>query len=188
MQPHRLHLLKKDRQQKPRSKKRMRLGIKSFYNILSKCKLGTKSKEDNVKNKNKKNYCIDILYLALLSAARSSTFTRSRRSKIAYGDGSGSPGSSQQSFQLAINDNMMSNNNKGLGILSNNAAINTASSGAAVGASGIRSGMANLGLASSATGSDVNNNNMNANSTHAKSSGNTTGGTASRMMARRTRR
>lgn len=188
MQPYQLHLLKKDRQQKPRSKKRMRLDIKSFYNTLSKSKLGTKSKEDNVKNKNKKNYYIDTLYLALLSAARTSTFTRSRRSKIAYGDGSGSPGSSQQNLQLGRDENMMSSNNKGLGILSNNAAINTTSSSAAVGTSGIRSGMANLGLASSATGSDANNSNMNANNSHAKSSGNTTGGTASRMMARRTRR
>ncbi|EIE90017.1 hypothetical protein RO3G_14728 [Rhizopus delemar RA 99-880] len=125
---------------------------------------------------------------SLLSAARTSTFTRSRRSKIAYGDGSGSPGSSQQNLQLGRDENMMSSNNKGLGILSNNAAINTTSSSAAVGTSGIRSGMANLGLASSATGSDANNSNMNANSSHAKSSGNTTGGTASRMMARRTRR
>ncbi|CAO3661294.1 unnamed protein product [Rhizopus stolonifer] len=126
---------------------------------------------------------------SLQSAARSSTFTRSRRPKVMYSDGSGSPGNSQQGLQLGREDNVSHGGNKGLGILSNSNTMNTTSNGSSVGSGGIRNGMVSLGLTgSSAASGDSNNNNINSSSNHAKSSGNTTGATASRMMSRRTRR
>ncbi|KAI9257676.1 vacuolar protein 14 C-terminal Fig4p binding-domain-containing protein [Sporodiniella umbellata] len=125
---------------------------------------------------------------SLQNVARSSTFNRTRRSKAAYNEGVVSPGGSQGSIH-GRDENMGHSNNKGLGILSANNVVNIPSNTGASGTtSGIRNGMASLGLTSSSAISDSANNNMSLNNNHAKSAGTTAGGTASRMMTRRTRR